>query len=787
VKKKLKRRQTAGSGATVDDRALRWRLALLAAAIALFCAQPLVPSEGVADGGDGVVLVMLWLLLVCAWAGGQFRKRSLTLRWGWIDTAVAALVVWHAIGAISAVKNGSPRPAINMLWEWTALGFAFFLVRQLVRSAIEVRAVLVVMIGIALGTSLFGYYQYFVGLPRDREIYEQVKDDPRLSVATIGQWYPPDSIARRHFEDRVYSSEPFATFALANSLAGFLAPWLVLAVGVCLLSLRADAADDTRNGPPTPRPVVISRSKAVSCALLIALPIAGCLLLTKSRSSYVAVAVGVLLLLFAAWRAGHVAKRKLTLTIALVVASVVVLATVGISVGGLDLPIVTEAGKSLGYRGQYWQATWKMIGESPWFGCGPGQFQDAYLTYKLPQASEEINDPHNFLFEIWATAGTPALLALAAVLGLCAWRVFRRGGTETATSGTADHATHADNTTKAGNRDLRDTYPHGVEVGDDSWAITYAVCGAIVGVAVAAIVRPLVGFPLSAASSVCSLVGLVVTVWLLRGWIRAGALPIFLSAVAIVVLLVHLLAAGGIGYPGVAGTFWLLTALTCYVGRPKERFHKFGQVSAAAACGAFALLTVAFYLTAYDPVLKSETVLRQAALANEATEESLLLDAVRTDPYSHTAVEHLMTYYFQRWRRDHSAAALKSFLEAQRDLVRLAPRSSTAWTRSGNFLAEIYATTADPTHLTAAVQAHELAASLYPHSAPVQANLARTLEKSGHGEEARHAAQRALQLDEVTRRAEHEEKLLPPKVRQEMQRLAEESKSNGGQADKPRL
>ena len=67
-----------------------------------------------------------------------------------------------------------------------------------------------------------------------------------------------------------------------------------------------------------------------------------------------------------------------------------------------------------------------MIADHPWLGCGPGNFQNAYTRYKLPEASEEIADPHNFLLEIWATAGTPAALAFLAMLACFAWALHRR-------------------------------------------------------------------------------------------------------------------------------------------------------------------------------------------------------------------------------------------------------------------------------------------------------------------------------------------------------------------------
>src|SRR5262249_9011447 len=89
---------------------------------------------------------------------------------------------------------------------------------------------------------------------------------------------------------------------------------------------------------------------------------------------------------------------------------------------GLDAAVLTEATKSLGYRLQYWRSTLAMIARHPLLGVGPGNFQDYYTQFKLPEASEEIRDPHNFLLEVWATAGTLALTALCAALALFAWR-----------------------------------------------------------------------------------------------------------------------------------------------------------------------------------------------------------------------------------------------------------------------------------------------------------------------------------------------------------------------------
>ena len=132
---------------------------------------------------------------------------------------------------------------------------------------------------------------------------------------------------------------------------------------------------------------------------------AGCLLLTKSRAGYLAVVAGAgLLWCVARLEKGGPRARFLWGG----AAAVALLAILGASTGALDREVFSEAGKSLGYRMQYWQSTLSMIHDHPLLGVGPGQFQDHYTTYKLPEASEEVQDPHNFLLEVWATAGTPA-------------------------------------------------------------------------------------------------------------------------------------------------------------------------------------------------------------------------------------------------------------------------------------------------------------------------------------------------------------------------------------------
>ena len=55
--------------------------------------------------------------------------------------------------------------------------------------------------------------------------------------------------------------------------------------------------------------------------------------------------------------------------------------------GGLDRFVVTEAGKSLEYRREYWIGAWGVIQEHPLVGVGPGNFRQHYLAHKLAKSS----------------------------------------------------------------------------------------------------------------------------------------------------------------------------------------------------------------------------------------------------------------------------------------------------------------------------------------------------------------------------------------------------------------
>ena len=707
----------------------RFRPYYLGFACALFVAQTLVPGEAAAAQGDGLPVAMLWIVLAGLWFG-MIGQKSFRFRFGWIDAAFVVLVVWHAIAALWGSGEGSPRPAANMLWQWVGFGLSFLLVRQLVASGREARAVAVVMVALAVALSGYGLYQYFYEMPAGRAQYEH---DPDQALKDAGVWYEPGSIERILFEKRLESTEPLGTFALANSMAGYLAPWLAVALGIGFCRQGAGSG----------------RLRAWLAVAACVLPIALCLLLTKSRSAYLAAMVGLPLV----WWCGRKQRASRWKPVALGLVVVVILAIAVVGFGGLDREVLSQASLSLGYRMQYWQASLAIVAESPVTGCGPGQFQNAYTVYKLPEASEEIADPHNFLMELWATAGTPAAVALLVVIGL----FFRT-------------VISSDRTARASIEQMTDEHNLPLTA-DATWGV---LSGGAFGFLLSIPLGWLNTSPPGLSPVIVGLPLAVGAAALLYGWINHGRFPALLAAAGTVVLLVNLSAAGGIGYGSVAGTLWLLMALGLVAAESYRRRVAPRGVALALMFAAM-LLAATCYRTAYSPVLACRAKMqladrswqnaqRQADVFHVVGqyEEAAAADPRAADPWSRLAeINYLI------WRQEPTTARLGTMTSCQQGAIRRDPRSAAMHLAFADRWVNVFAHSKEKEHLQIAIDMYQKAAELYPNSALHRAKLAAALRVAGDETGYRDQADRALRLDEIT---PHADKKLPEELRNALKR-----------------
>jgi hypothetical protein len=713
----------------------RVRRLLLGGLTAVYVARPLLASESPTTiAGDGLPFVMLTLILVAVWLVTELAEPR-GVRFGVAEGAWLALIVWFAVSAYAASRGGYARAAINGFWEWAGLGLGYLLLRQLLYRDDQKRALTIVMIGVALVLSLDGLYQFFIELPQARELY-RVDPDKMLLEARVNA--PPGSAARILFEQRLASTEPAATFSLANSLAGFLTPWLLMTTAIGWLG--HDRAAGSANW------------RCLAGAAASALPVAACLVLTKSRAGYLATLLGFATLVLCSLR-----KRSHAWLFAAGLAVVVLMLMAGgLAVGSLDRQVLSEAFKSLAYRWHYWHGALGIVAEHPWLGCGPDNFQDEYTRFKLPEASEVVADPHNFAFEIWATAGTPALLAFIAILIAAAspWR-----------PASSNLPQPQEDEPQRSLRASKSTAHH-------LPAAVTATASGIVGflLALAIGLFSTVGLPWLVFAVGCIVLPAVVVCF--GGWIRRGDLPTYVPFVAALALLVNLLVAGGISFAGVAGTLWLLFAVGASENRSRRRLPPSLLMG---LCVANAALFIACYFSAYRPVLGCRR-LTALALRERSDARQRLVAAAAADPLADEPWHLLAEGDFNTWLRDPSAESA-TWEKDQQEVLQRRPHSSAAWQEAGERYLTAYHESQDDQRkrfLSAAIDHLRSAAELYPNSALVHAKLALALATADDNRATEQAAI-AIELHEKT---PHEDQKLPRDLLNATQQLKKGRPSN---------
>ena len=729
------------------------RRAALGLTAALIVARAYWPSEMVGEEHSGgglawvaAVLLTLGLALGAMLVGGRTR-----VRWSWADAAVYLLMF---LVGISATRGAERRTAINLAWEWGGLGIAYFLARTLPRTRAESSTLAGALMATAVAVSTYGIYQATVELPTSRAYYHAHKSEA-LRIAGVVPGSPEEML----FESRLLASnEPTATFALTNSLAGFLVGPAVLGLAVGLEGLRRRA----------------DRRGLAAALLLGALPwllILTCLLMTKSRSAYLGLALASLVL---CWRQrGRLPSRTVAAAVigAIVLLSVMIAA--GVSTGRLDRQVLTQATLSFRYRLEYWQGAWSLIQEEPgvfWRGVGPGNFGAGYLKHKLPEASEEIADPHNMALEIWATAGITAALALVAALVLGLRETMGPALEETGPR------------PRPGSSKDPDAPP-----ARSSWLLLCAGGGWFLAAHLGtAEPREIYLSPRWFALGLGWAWGVLLG---LPAWRRALISAAGLGAAALAVAM-NLLASGGIGFAPVALSLWLAIALGQNLrddrpcGRPRDlggRGPAFGLAVVGAALGGT-------FFGAITPFWRAEAAMVQAAQAAEGQpprfQEAIeaLGQAQEADPYSARPWLILAEVEFRGWQSRGMPAGDPVWLRIDRALLKAVspprnPDSLVARRREAAYARQILKDRGDLLTGGAREWLHDRevnalghAVALYPTNAPLRAELA---EASGDAERPLDAAREAEVALALDRRTPHPDKKLSGAVRERLVKALE--------------
>ena len=699
---------------------------LLAVLVLLLVARVWVSDEP-SGWGHGLLIVLMWGLLA-AWMCGQQIAGGQSKRWGTLEWAGLVWLGWMVAAAWWG-PDGELRERVNTVWAWLGFGCAFVVLRASLSGG-QVRTVVAVMLGLAGALGSYGIYQRVVELPAKRDAFlaqaARYQADPQAMLRETGLSVPPENWDT--FLNRLRSPEPYATFALANSLAGFLVPWCVMLFGVAIY--------------PT------GQARAAMCWLLWSVWLAmigGCLWLTHSRTGCLAATAGVAMLLAVRW----IKWNKTT--------GVAVACGGGLLLGSMWMasqsPVFASAKQSFSYRVEYWQSSLMLLADHRWFGCGPGNFKEAYLAYKLPHASEEVSDPHNAMLEVAATAGAPAAVALLLLLGCWLYQ-------------TVPHWTCWRLPNALEKRDN--------EVGDLSMMLPSLMSlAAWLGVGLGCLMGLQADLPVN---PVAWLLGLVVVpmalVWL-RPWISGGTLPVVVPSAAALASLLNLQAAGGFSFPAVAESFWLLLAVSlCLIDPVDVKISSINQPRRwGSACGlaGAALGVVTCYFTAYYPVVMRQAHLLAAQRTTHEEQLPWLLKAAAADPWAEKPALELARWHWWQWWYFQHAEDWNGFEQWQRETLARSPQSAPVWFALGRWFALADRRQTNEAWAKQAADYFQQAVRLYPTNATYRGEWAVVMSRLGISE-ADEQARLAWKLNEEL---PHRDKKISAELQAALQRIIE--------------
>jgi hypothetical protein len=381
-----------------------------------------------------------------------------------------------------------------------------------------------------------------------------------------------------------------------------------------------------------------------------------------------------------------------------------------------------------------------MIADAPWLGWGPGNFRDLYTAYKLPGSLEEVADPHNMILELWATAGTPAMLAMVALLAFFFVEILARPIAPA--RATTDR----------------------LRPGQPIWQVPLgAVAGLPLAWLLGFVFHPLIGPSARPVAILLVAAGLIVMLAGIWQWVERGVLTRTLLAAATAAMLINLSAAGGLGNPGISTGLWLLLAVG--LNLVPQAFE--GWQPPRLATGAALLLGVgllaACQWTAYRPLVDGAVARDRARIAAQRNDPDgqwhALLEANRADRRSAETARDSVAVLFRELqlcllRNDPDQQSVQQrltvdFAAVANSWQRRAPYSAAVRKQIGDMYLQLYRRSGQRDFLEAAVEMCLQAAARYPHNGLIAAHLAWAESLAQNTERAKTAARRALQLDNL--------------------------------------
>ncbi len=717
--------------------------------VVLFLCRFLLPTEATEQG------YTLWLATLgfgfAALTIGSYVHRSEPIRYRLtlIDYSVAAMVCGHLLsGFFILTGEGNRRSALNVMWEWAAIGIFWVLCRLILKRQDSKKLIVSALVIAVVCLSLLGIWQHYIWFPQQVQRFDKLiqymhrveaheslavfeQQEYKLLMAELGTDLSSlDEAGRMSFLSRVQESvEPIGRFALANTFATPLMVAFLLVIYELTISLKKN-----------------NRRRQAGLAVFAVIVLL-CLFLTKSRTAYAGTAVGMLVMLVSGWRnsQGQSSLPRWAIPTFIVVTTLIIGLTT--LTGGLDPQVISEAPKSLQYRLEYWTSTSRMLGEHFMLGAGPGNFRQSYLGYKLPGASEEVLDPHNLFLGIWAGGGFLALIGLVAFIG----SVLSQGVSI--------------------KQDEQQTLEKELPLKLSSLLIPQCLTFACVII----VLNMIEGTADSILFYMASAAAIVVLLFSYFSCdVSLSRTAIFAAFVA---TLVHLLGASGIEMPAIVMLLLLLAALLLQNSPDDSKQEKTlplsGQFGIVCLCVIAMLGSVSHGLV---PVRLAQTEMnlgKYLVIAEGKTQigQQSFQRAADADPLSPEPQQQLALLNYSLWEKsgNRDDRLFDKSVKHIQAAIDLDPFAAGRYRRLGNIWNRRFEKSQNPEHAAKAVAAYEQAVALYPNFAALQAEYALALKNAK--QDAVPVAKFAISLDDLNHKNGHSDKQLADELRQKLEEI----------------
>jgi O-antigen ligase len=349
-----------------------------------------LPSVLGAGADTSIVLDLLCSVPAILVLARRCLDKTYTIRWSWSLLLIVPLAAWMGLSVkwaddkfADVVSTGNFIAAMALMWAMA----------QLVRSWARLRIVAAVAYGLLLVFLVRGFYYKFVDMPTMLEQQAQLLKQGGID---------PRSFNGIQFAKKI--TELIGFNSSANSFAGLVVLLLTIGLGVAIQRIK------DRDDP------------AWSVALGLSAPLAIWLLIyAKSKAALVMpVLVIMLFAILWKWRGPMARQSRKWFWVGVGIIVLGIAAVVGHGIYHHGLPT-----DSLNFRWRYWVAGMRMFWRHPVLGVGWDNFGPHYLRDRLPAASEEIRDPHDFPMRFLVELGSVGFVLMTAWLGRLWWELTR--------------------------------------------------------------------------------------------------------------------------------------------------------------------------------------------------------------------------------------------------------------------------------------------------------------------------------------------------------------------------